>query len=467
MRTTLALLALGLAYAALTRSSGVWLAETLLAPSSRGNLIVLGLLAILAARQIRKPQLATNDVAHLPLVLVAAAAIAYVSVRWFFPWHRLHAVIALIGAYGMLGCFVSASTWRRAFAGLALVIVVLPFGEQLDVFVGYPLRIVIADVAHCALQHIGVPGTSRSTLLVFDSGAAQIDLPCSGVKSLWAGALLALAAPLVLSKRFGVRWLAASITFGLALCLGNTLRIILLVVLAVPAQQPVVAEVIHRPLGCAAFVAAAIAYIAYLKRGRDTPHESMLITPAPAWLALATAAGIALLTPLAPASASTHALSERAFVKLPFDAEPIALTTRERSFFTTQGAERASKVRFTRNDVHGSLILVRSAHANAQHPPEQCLTASGHAIADARTVILDTTLSVRLLSLGRGSAVSWFQSGYATHGDYAARVWAGGTWVQVSILFDDVDAEHVPADLVHALYRSIASSYQGDTDAAL
>lgn len=463
MRTTLACVALAVAYLVLTRASAIWLAQALTTPGARGNLIVLGLLVAVAVRQ--KPEV-TVRAALLPVGVVASAAVAFVAARWFFPWNRLHAVIALVGVYGLAGCFVAPVTWRRGLAVLAFVVAALPFGEQLDVLVGYPLRLAITDAARSILGHLGADGMTRATLLVFESGAAQIDVPCSGVKSLWAGALLALAAPLVLNKRFGVRWVLASLAFALALCIGNTLRIVVLVLVAVPAKLPHVAELVHRPLGCAAFIVAALAYIHALRRSSEARATSNASTHIPAWLTAAVAGCIALVTPLAPASATTHTLDERDFIALPFPSDRVDLTSTERAFFTQQGAERVTKARFAWNGAHGSIILVRSAHAAAQHPPEQCLTSAGHVIRDARTVLLDTTLTIRTLDLAHGSAVGWFQSGFATHGDYAARVWASGTWVQVSILFDEIDAAHVPADLVHVIYRAIVSSYQGENNAS-
>jgi exosortase O len=479
-----AFICLAAAFLVLTHASLAWLASALMAPAARGNLIVmLALLALIIVRLMPRPQanaaigalelravMSHIAATCLPLATVVVSAAAYMLARWATPWNRVHAVIALVGVYGLVGCCMSRASWRRALAVLALVVVALPFGEQIDVLVGYPLRLAITGAAQSILEALGAHGASRATLLVFESGAAQIDVPCSGVKSLWAGALLALAAPLVLRKRFTSRWLLATLALVLALVAGNILRIVVLVLLAVPGHQTTLAEVLHRPLGCVAFVLTAATYIAILTEAKDAcsvPSPATAVHPAPVFAIAVMVVIAAWITPAA--AASVHGVDETPFVRLPpaLAVTPIALSSLERRFFANQGADRASKVQFVWNDtVHGSLIIVRSAHAAAQHPPEQCLTSAGHTIRTARTAMLGSTLSVRVLGLTQGAAVSWFQSGYATHGDYAERVWASGTWVQVSILLADADAEHVPADLVYALYRAIAATYQGDVDAS-
>lgn len=458
------LIALAVAYVALTRESFAWLGQALAAPAARGSLIVIVVLLGAVIWRIGSLRLAASVNA---LSLLIAAALTYIGARAALPWHRLHVVIALVGLYGLIGCVVPGPLWRRGCAALALVVVALPFGEQLDVLAGYPLRLLSTGSAQVLLEQLGVRGTSRATLLVFESGAAQIDVPCSGIKSLWAGALLALGAPLVLAKRFDTRWALATVGVGVALVVGNTLRIVALVMVAIPARQPAVAEILHRPLGCVGFVATAAAYIAFLLRGRDTtstPWRERAVRPSRVYAA---AAAVAMAVGVAPAHARQDVVDERAFVVLPptLVTSAVALSSTERAFFSRQGADHAYKVRFTWGEVRGSLILVRSAHAAAQHPPEQCLTSAGHEIRSARTAMLAGNVSVRVLALAHGCAVNWFQSGHESQGDYAARVWAGGTWVQVSILFDDVSADDVPMELVRALYEAIATQ-QGDADAA-
>lgn len=45
------------------------------------------------------------------------------------------------------------------------------------------------------------------TILILENGVSQIDLPCSGVKSLWTGLLFLLAATWLERRPLNLRWL--------------------------------------------------------------------------------------------------------------------------------------------------------------------------------------------------------------------------------------------------------------------
>jgi hypothetical protein len=79
----------------------------------------------------------------------------------------------------------------------------LPFGEFMQVFVGYPMRILTAMLVRDGLAAAGIGAIGVDTILVFESGVSQVDLPCSGVKSLWTGALFLIAATWIERRPLG------------------------------------------------------------------------------------------------------------------------------------------------------------------------------------------------------------------------------------------------------------------------
>ena len=59
----------------------------------------------------------------------------------------------------------------------------------METFIGYPMRIATASLVRDGLTLFGITPIGVDAILILENSIAQIDLPCSGVKSLWTGAL--------------------------------------------------------------------------------------------------------------------------------------------------------------------------------------------------------------------------------------------------------------------------------------
>ncbi len=121
-------------------------------------------------------------------------------------------------------------------------------------------------------------------------------------------------------------------------------------------------------------------------------------------------------------------------------------------------------MRFEFRGLSGTMILITSQTWRAHHRPERCFEVYGLSINDSRAHLVDSNFPLRFVSLGDDSqhehysASYWFQSASQTTDDYGTRIWADlapqrGSWVLVSILFDDVVDPY--DDTVAAFYQNL------------
>lgn len=386
----------------------------------------------------------------LPLAVCLGAAALHVISEQFVAIHSLQTLLFGLGTYGLISLYRPAADFARGLPAALLLIAALPFGAYANTYIGLFVRMLTAEVVGLLLHAQHVAALSAQTILVLEGGVAHIDVPCSGLRSLWAGALFFVAATWIDRRPVGRRWLlCAGLLFGGLFC-ANVLRVYVLVVLAVVAGQRTLAELVHEPLGVLGFLAACGAAYLALRSLCPTPAAPAAPPldegPAPRWLApslLALLLGTAALHTAHPPPPEAGLPSFTMPAAL--GARPAPLTDGERALFARFGA-RAEKWHFTAGGRAGSLIAVSTTSWRAQHPPELCLSAAGLRIDAATTHELP--FPARVLTLREGdrprTAVYWFQSRARTTADFVTRAAAAlragdRRWVMVSILFDGPD----------------------------
>jgi exosortase/archaeosortase family protein len=155
----------------------------------------------------------------------------------------------------------------------------------METFLGYPVRLATAAIVRDGFSALGVSSLGVETILVFENGVSQVDLPCSGVKSLWAGGLFLLAATWIDRRQINLRWLAAALGFTIFLLAANLARVGLLVGIGEVAGWRLAAELLHVPLGVLGFAAACAAALLLLRwtgssaSGSDEGKETTEINP--------------------------------------------------------------------------------------------------------------------------------------------------------------------------------------------
>jgi exosortase O len=448
------------------------------------QLLLLGIVALIAHRLYQAGRWPRFDAAPcltpLPLALALGGSLLYLLAERFLNVNTLSTSLFGLASYGLLGLWLAPARWRQGLPAALLLIGTLPFGDHLQTFVGYPLRILTAAIVRDGLAALGVVTVGIDTILVFENGVSQVDLPCSGVKSLWTGALFLLAATWVEQRPFNRRWLGTAVLFALLLFLANLARVAILVGVGEVLGWRLLAEMLHVPLGVLGFVAACAAAVWLLRRTtpftihhRPTVAHSFTIHNSPGWLAPLLVLVIAMMA-LTYTPRPQTGLSQAA-VDWPFPAEmhvePLPLKADELAWLTRDGADAASRYRFAWGEVSGSMILITSHTWRAHHRPERCFEVYGLSLEESRTLLIGSDFPLRQVSLGSSSdpaqytAAYWFQSATQTTDDYATRIWADLSperqrWVLVTILFDENVDPHRPD--VQSFYLALHETVAGN-----
>lgn len=441
-----------------------------------GHALSLALVAALAAAllpPIQSLRLAPGPTrAPGPLLLLLGGTAAAVLCERLLQIHTLSALFMGLSGYGLLGLMLRPGAFRRGLPAALALCSLVPLGVHGSALLGMSARVLCAQAVQKLLAGMGVAATSAETILVLESGVAHLDAPCSGLRSLWSGLLLFLAASWLGGHRSGLRWLACGIGWVLLLLWANIVRVLVLVLCALWLRRPGLAEAIHLPLGVLGFVGACGTGLLLLRtvpRGApaETPPHGPLSRRSLAALVAALLA-LGLLRPLLP---SPLAPPPAAPIRLPdaLSATPLALTPTEAALFSRLGA-RADKHRVALGDLRGSLLLVMSEEPRAHHPPELCLASAGLHI-DAVSTAAGPGFPLRRLRLRHDerplTAVYWYQSRRRTTANFLARLGASlagdRAFVLVSLLLDDERSAEDSAlgALLQHIHGAVARSLQG------
>jgi exosortase O len=384
-----------------------------------------------------------------PLALLAAALAGGVLFTRILDIRLFAAVTFGLGTYALAGLYVSAAAWRRALPAALLLVAALPFGEQASTYVGFTARVFTARAVEELFGAFGLASMSANAILQLESGVAYVDVPCSGIKSLWTGAVFFLAATFLEDVKLGARWLCAAAAFATAILAANTARVAAIVLIASVAKEPRAADLLHEPLGVIGFGAACALGFLMLRlvpkysctedqKPESTPHLApalaMLLFAAGAFTdrpASTRAAAAADETPAAPA------------IALEMKTTPLTLTDAERGLLGRVGGSTAEKLAFDNGTLAGTAVFIATDRFRAHHPPEICLASAGARIDVLEDLSFGPNRDARLATLDRGArtALYFYQSGEHTTGDMLERLrrdLLGGErrWVLVSILID-------------------------------
>lgn len=427
-------------------------------------LALLGILGLLAWRSRgRRPSFAAwaggPRSRPAPALLAMGAALGYLAVARLLDVHILEDALFGLGSYGLAGLWLAPPAWRRGWPALLLLVATLPFGYHLDTFVGYPLRVWTAGVAATILGGRVPAGGGAEAILLLENQVAAVDLACSGVKGLWTGSLLLLAAAWLSGAGLGWRLVLAAAVQNLLLILANLLRVTVLAGVGLGLGQPVVAGWLHLPLGVLGFAAAALLGLRVLRgsakppaivpqgpadrvslqaraapsaearaapsaRGMEFPGASIGMSLRDGQAGVAGVAGgrdvprpvlacailLALLLlnlayrprpelPVRAAGAVAGSASPWVWPAA-LDVEALPMKPAEAAWLAADGADAVERVRFRHGALRGSLILVRAGTWRAHHAPERCFEVYGLKQLDSSPVVLDDGGGLRQVSLG-------------------------------------------------------------------
>jgi exosortase O len=445
-----------------------WLYDALSGTSTL-NLVIIGSiaisLAILTAMQRVKLEISPVPVMRTaPLVLMWGTAITAIALNWFIDLEQINVLLFLLGSYGLLGLFMAPSRWQQGIPVAALIACVVPFSLQFTSGLGFTVRVLTSHIVQYLLSAQHVAAISSHDIIVLENGIAHVDLPCSGLKSLWAGTLFLLLTTWLEKRRFGLKWLLVYAACLMLLIAANVGRVMLLVVTNNVLQQPQLAQVLHIPIGLIGFVGACgiswllLRFVPRHPAGSDSPSQredlrqvkmqerklalSSKLMRTKNIILIICLVGLALFPRPVFSNIPPLALSN---IHWPSEmrVQPLPLSEIELEFFNSQPTTKAEKQRFQFGQLSGSMLVVSSSSWRSYHAPELCFVGNGFKVDRMNQAKLAPDFPVRWLSLQNGklSATYWLQSRSQTTDEFLTRIWSdisrhNRAWVMVSILFD-------------------------------
>ncbi len=454
-----------------------WLWEELRQTSGFNLLLLAGVGGWLGWQAYRRRQtlLLSPQFNGLALGLLVGSAIAAVTLPWWIDLEQLPIFLFVLGSYGWLGLNLNPILWRRGFVLALLVSLLLPFSIQQGTGFGFPVRVLTAHAVEMLLKPFQVGALSSQDVIVIENQIALVDLPCSGLKSIWTGSLFLLAATWLQRRQLGWRWLGvAALNLGMLIC-ANIGRVLALVIITAIFKQPQLAEMLHLPLGILGFLLATgtswwlLGWVPTSAKLADLPAQQpqgrslKFATLLPIFLALMLL-GLRFSpqpNPLAPANLAALAWPS----SLELQTQP--LTATETDFFVRHAETLVEKQSFSYGSLTGSMLLVSSRSWRSQHAPELCFVGNGFAV-DRLDEVGFKTFFARWLELNQGqnTATYWFQAQHQTTPDFSTRLWSQirqreKVWVMVSLLFDQAHTSQEPIvqDFVGMVHQTLQPSF--------
>ena len=229
--------------------------------ASHFNLMLISLasavLLVQAVRQRRRLVMSTTLMLRpYPLLLMLGSAVTAIALQWIVDIEQITVILFALGTYGLCGLFLQPSVWRIGLPAAALVACILPFCTQFGTGLGFPVRVLTARAVEQMLSAWHIAAVSSYDIIVLENGIAHVDLPCSGLRSLWTGTLFLLATTWLENRQIGTRWLLVYVSSLFLQVVANIVRVLVLVVITHVLKETIYAQMLHVPLGLIGFTCA-------------------------------------------------------------------------------------------------------------------------------------------------------------------------------------------------------------------
>jgi exosortase/archaeosortase family protein len=222
------------------------------------GLIALAAVAALAVWQHRSLRLTPR----LGWLIASMAAALAANGAW---WAGVPALLASLLAALSLACALlawwPAAQPRAPLAGLVLL--ALPWIASLQFYLGFPLRVITAQLSAWGLQLVGFDAMRSGASMLVNGRLVIVDAPCSGVQMAWLAYFTACAAAAALGLRDRL-FARRAAWVGAIVMAGNVLRNSVLV--ALEARPGGLSAAAHEAIGLAVLGTVCIAVLALMQR---------------------------------------------------------------------------------------------------------------------------------------------------------------------------------------------------------
>lgn len=390
--------------------------------------------SIFAVTVFKKRQPDSSVDSRIPFISLLIVLLLNTVNTIFFKFSIVPSILFLLGTYAIIGFYIEKHLWRRSLFIFLILILTVPLLERVQKFLGFPIRLMTADIVRYLLQILGIGTVSKSAVIISENHATSIDLPCSGVKSIYTGALFMLAVYYL--QKVCVSWkiLGISIIFFIALLFFNTWRVFSLVYIYDILEMHEFGDSIHVTMGVFGFIASCILLWFLTKRyvvvGSSVHTEKSSTISSSSNLKKVLIVLLSILIVINLFFVKERALSPVQKIEKPFVLPStllteLSFTEREQSYFVNSDVEFSKKFSgVTKDGLAFSLLIVSSKSARTHHDPEICLQGLGYEINNSEIVQING-LKVRRLSLNDNTAevLYWYVGKNKNLLDYSERVW--------------------------------------------
>ena len=394
-------------------------------------------------------------------------------------------ILTMMSGYFLSYFWLKPKFWRSSFAIYLLLILTLPILERLQRFIGLPLRLFTASLVTFLLRMIGVGQISSAAVIMTENYATHIDLPCSGVKSIYFGLIILVVIFFLLKIRINWQSLVLAIAFFLLLMVFNIWRIFSLVYIYGVLNQIDLGDHVHLIFGVGGWLVSCCllwwgASHLSKKRRSVAPKASRpkwfsplaprvferLSREKSLYIVFGLLLGLGLVTLFLPpessiATGNFNQISTKQFI-FGENQQLVNLSKTEQTLFADPSIKLAIKTKFDWRAKNFDLLLVGSQTAKAYHDPETCLQAQGYYLTGSEPVEvisnLEELIKLRKLSISthdgrQGFVYYWFISeDNKTLTDYVEKIWEqtknkDGNWVMIELITEEKN-DLAPTELV-------------------
>ena len=418
----------------------------------------------------------------LPFILLSLGLVLWSYSTFILDINIASSSALFLYLFGLLGLYIEPKLWIKSITPFGLILMTLPFGSIMDVYIGFPLRLLATNAIAVAFNTLGLEHVTSSTIITVENSATQIDFSCSGIKGIWSSLIFFFSLTWIDNLKLRLNWI---LTLGILLCsiiTTNTFRIFSIVFISSVLDQPDIADLIHAPLGIIGFVFSCAFTLQIVKSpyyqysfiskrilvlpafNTHLPHS--LKTANPVWVKSILI--VALCSFLFLKKSPPISINNFIDISLPatWKTQNLNLSSNEKALFKAQG-NTSRKFTFQKEALSGSILIVKSSGWRGHHNPEFCIRAGGHVIKKLQTIKLQKDQPIKWMKVDTdASACYWFQSPTRTTDEFGTRVWSDikneeKNWLLISVVFDNPTDIRNPkvTSLLNELNKTINNSF--------
>ncbi len=442
-------------WVALFHSVIFWIIEAFSTSANRYSFLVALLLVVILIWQNRRKRLILQfQLQTLPAILLVSSIVTFLFVDYFLDIHILSAFLFGIATYSLLGFYLPKHTWIQNLLPAMLLIQTLPFGNHIDTYVGFPMRMFTAEIVEASLSRLNISHVSLETIIMVENRASQIDLACSGIKGIWSGTLFFMAITWIENRRTNFLWMFMFALFISTLFIFNIFRIVILVFSDTVYKMPELASTLHLPIGIIGFVFSCalgwwmIRLVKHNKKiksvGLRKKTQALKYNIKTHYVQMVLVIFLGFAIAFHFKKQHQHSKILKTNIELPSDilTQNLQLTDAEKELLVYKANGYAEKLSFQWNAYSGTILFSMNSHWRNHHDPLLCMRGNGLKPKDVRTLLIEKNFPIKTITFNncRQSACYWFYSENKITDDFSTRVWADilnkqEQWILVTILF--------------------------------